>query len=428
MTDTIASTETTPYEVIKLDNGLSLLIGADEAAIEAYKKQAQVFYVVTNLKRSYKDNAGKAVEYVQPRVCKVISTLIGDAMIEVSNDEVHIPTAAIHANFTMPKIPWSLINEVGDFFHHVYATLGTEAIVLFTYDEAALTSDNPSGGWGYLVPKQSNSSASCDYDPTSIMDEKDDLGTSVYIVGSAHSHPAMKAFASHTDEGDQMEFDGVHITYGWAPGSKTDEYHVELLFGGTRFTLTPEQTFDEYTQPSTNPKMAELAKRVEKRVWQTGGYSSYGSYYSTGGGSGKDWSGSYSHISYIDLKGKLPKDYEDKIHPMRVTLIRKVLLAPDELKECPVCDQTLYEYNLKGRWCWRCTSYFMCKDDTLDELRAVREQSSRGNADLRWEEGLAQRSVWLWEEVLSDDKNVLSDRVQCLYDKPAGELGKGQGV
>lgn len=437
--DTAPAPTPEPINVALAPNGLPLIISGGKEAVEHVKAQGhQIFYILTNLKYTSKTKDNKQVSYSVPRVAKYVSTLVGDALVEAADDELGLAEIESFGSFGMPKIPNQLVAEISEFFHHIYATLHTEAVVVLVYDEEKLDSEDPSSGWGFLVPEQENTAGSCDYTPMSVNDEKVDMGPRVKIVGSAHSHPGMSAFASHTDEGDQAQFDGVHITFGWPMGRKVDEHHIELLFQGHRFTMTPEQTFVAgEEEPSTSERIQELAKKV-KRATPTHNYSSWG------GGSGKDWSQGYGGAwgnSSANLKGKLPKGYEH-LHPDKVTLIRKVLLTEDEIKDCPVCITPLYSYDKKGGYCWRCHSYFMLANEELPDLITKREGTTKGAKDLMFEPDSdgkvqARKSVWLWAEHIErdGDTDVFRDTLTPLYLTPADkaahearESGKAQGV
>jgi hypothetical protein len=166
------------------------------------------------------------------------------------------------AHYTMPAIPHVIVEKLDEFFRLIHAKHGSESIVLLTYDT---TKEGPEG-WGILVPEQTNTSTHCKYDPDSIVDLKEDH---VMIVGSVHSHPEMPAYASGTDHDDQADFDGLHITYGWqkSVANGATQYHLELQMGGTSYTLTAKDVFEDFIlQKEPDPEVVAWSDKVKKAL------------------------------------------------------------------------------------------------------------------------------------------------------------------
>ena len=425
MTDTVpakpdaATEEEVEYQIVYLESGAPLIIGGGMDAIDDMKEQGyQAFYALVDLEFKTKGQNNVEQKFTLPRLVKVVNHIVGSAVVEV--DSVDLGGASpvnTMARFGLPKIPFEIINEIDEFFRHIYATQHSEAIVVFVYDRDKLNSDDPSSGWSYVVPTQVNSAGSCHYEPESLVDEMVDMGTNWVQVGSAHSHPAMSAFASHTDEGDQSEFDGVHITYGWKAGSKATEYHIELVMAGGRFNMTEAQAFTETAKPSGNEKILELAKKVSKVTH-------------TPKAGGQDWSGGYNGgTAWNQAEPKLPEGYEH-LHPDKVTLIRKVLVAPDELKECPVCDYKLVASDLKSGYCFKCHAFFLAASDTVEGLIKRHRNTVLNSKKLSLDfiDGEPYKDVWLWEEQISEDKSKITDTVTRLHEgKGGGGSPKGEG-
>src|SRR5690606_38728771 len=116
-------------------------------------------------------------------------------------------------------------------------------------------------GWGVVVPEQSNTAASCNYDPQSVVDDLPDDG-SVAIVGSAHSHPGMSAYCSGVDKADQMYFDGLHITFGWRVNSPQTEFHIEMQMSGSAFPFSVNQVFSDVPTAAADAQVKKWATNV----------------------------------------------------------------------------------------------------------------------------------------------------------------------
>lgn len=197
------------------------------------------------------------------KIFKVVNNFVGRAVSEVDEDfGADLVVLKEEAHYTMPAIPHVIVDKLDEFFRLVHAKHGTESIVLLTYD----TTKEGSQGWGILVPEQTNTSAHCKYDPDSIVDLKEDH---IMIVGSVHSHPEMPAYASGTDHSDQADFDGLHITYGWqkSVSNGATQYHLELQMGGTAYTLTPKDVFEDFIpNKEPDPEVVAWSDKVKKAL------------------------------------------------------------------------------------------------------------------------------------------------------------------
>ena len=233
----------------------------------------QIYYLIghkgtttTSTNTGYK--AGVAAGTTQSvtyksKMFKVVNNFVGRAVSEVEED--FGPELAVfkeEAHYTMPAIPHVIVEKLDEFFRLIHAKHGSESIVLLTYDT---TKEGPEG-WGILVPEQTNTSTHCKYDPDSIVDLKEDH---VMIVGSVHSHPEMPAYASGTDHDDQADFDGLHITYGWqkSVANGATQYHLELQMGGTSYTLTAKDVFEDFIlQKEPDPEVVAWSDKVKKAL------------------------------------------------------------------------------------------------------------------------------------------------------------------
>lgn len=309
----------------------------------------------------------------KPKVYKLMRNLIATAVVEAKDVDLGLPEIKEKAWFTLPAIPETLIEKLDTFFRAIDKLHGTEAIVLLTYKPEMKGTENEKDGWSILVPKQKNTSAHCKYDHSSVADDKED---DEMIVGTVHSHPGMSAFASHTDHGDQADFDGIHITFGWSKNSSHTEYHIELQVSGTHFTLKPEQAFEAVAESPDFPELEEWMEKVEKatasstssaastsKPWQgnTGG-GMYGGFGGLGGGGGGGASGYQRELT-------LPEGVPD---PNKATVLVEV--KPGE-NRCPICDYFLREENKNRRRCDGCYAFLLMPGEKPEALKKVREDA-----------------------------------------------------
>lgn len=127
------------------------------------------------------------------------------------------------------KIPYELIRQVLAFFYAVYLKHKSEAAVLLCYENEE---------WSVTVPEQRVSAGSVKYS----------LNGNKRVVGSIHSHPGFGAFASGTDQNDELNHDGLHLIF-----SRFDEIKPELacyaVVNGVRFELEPEYLIEGIPDP-----------------------------------------------------------------------------------------------------------------------------------------------------------------------------------
>lgn len=127
----------------------------------------------------------------------------------------------------LKKIPFVTMLFIREYFAAVYAKHKSEAIVLFHWD-------NEKEDYVIIVPPSSNASGAHVTYEANVMSYCEDCrignpdiepescpfcdGTdmkSAAIVGTAHSHGSMSAFHSGTDDENELNHTGFHITFGY---------------------------------------------------------------------------------------------------------------------------------------------------------------------------------------------------------------------
>lgn len=387
---------------------------------EVHNIVPQIFYVLAMHKKIIKTqnattNSTSSTIERKPRLLKVVTNLIGNSVTVVEDNSVDLEDLEEKAFFSLPQIPYELVNDIDDFFRKVFIDKRTEAIVIFTYDVAYLESKEPSDGWGILVPDQKNTAHSCDYDPQSIIDDLPD-DADVRLVGTAHSHPNMDAYCSGVDKRDQSEFDGIHITYGWKPGSTTTDYYIELQMGGTAFVMQPDQVFKDKPKAIENPKIEPWLTKVSTKSSTTSHKANTPKVtYPGGSQSGSTTGYDYGHNSWFQksIDERFPGLPKGCPLPTEVTLVAAPLLTKKELKECPACEVILSDKEIDCAKCLRCRIYFMWVDMEGDGVKGIIEQRKKSgltSTELDLDTALKpSKPIWIWEETVGINNKIEED-------------------
>lgn len=111
--------------------------------------------------------------------------------------------AAPRLEFKPRPMPAETFYRVAKFFRQVRDKMRTEVAVLFHYGDEV--------GWDVTVPSQEVTAGHVSYQMTAA-DSRRVRGARV--IGTSHSHVDMGAWHSGVDEGDEAEFDGLHVTIG----------------------------------------------------------------------------------------------------------------------------------------------------------------------------------------------------------------------
>lgn len=145
------------------------------------------------------------------------------------------------------KIPYSLIRKVGAFFSEIHRMHKSEAVGYLYYA--------PSKGWLFWPPPQTATTAHCKYGEPAVME-------GYRVAGTIHSHGSMSAFHSGTDEKDEANFDGIHITIG-----KVDEIRHDLALsvvcGGVRYKCSEDALISGFGDVSVPEDWIDAVKRPE---------------------------------------------------------------------------------------------------------------------------------------------------------------------
>jgi hypothetical protein len=142
----------------------------------------------------------------------------------------HLQAVEPEVTLKVPPLSGDLFQQAFLFFRKVFQIYRSEAILLLYYG----------GEKGYLLycPGQKVSYASLRYEEAVRIE-------GYVLAGSIHSHGGMPAFHSPTDQGDEANFDGIHVTVGnIALHSNRFSLSCQLAVNANRFDLEPERVMD----------------------------------------------------------------------------------------------------------------------------------------------------------------------------------------
>lgn len=140
-----------------------------------------------------------------------------------------LPSIETMAKMHINKIPAQWFAKTVEFFRAVYDEHKSEAIVLPFYNEKT-------GQYRIIAPTQEVSGAAADY-------KRDNVIEGMTGIGTIHSHANFSAFHSGTDDSDEKNFDGLHITVGNV-SDKEFSLSASIVANGHRVIVDPEEYVD----------------------------------------------------------------------------------------------------------------------------------------------------------------------------------------
>jgi PRTRC genetic system protein A len=146
----------------------------------------------------------------------------------------HSEGCAVHC----PPLPAYLTRTMLGFFRWAYTFHGGEAALVILYDPAERH-------YRWHCPRQSvelwqswsgrwHVSHDIEYDLPTV------LPAGYVLLGDAHSHAHMAAYASAVDKDDEAYMDGLHLVVGCVD-EKRPEFHLDFVMDGKRFPLEPSE-------------------------------------------------------------------------------------------------------------------------------------------------------------------------------------------
>ena len=214
----------------------------------------------------------------------------------------------------LPKLPYDLYKQIYSFFKSVYTEHKSEVAVLLWYNFERKD-------WFIEVPKQKVSGASVNYDRD--LEENKKLESKGYIcVGSIHSHCEMGAFHSGTDDGDEYNFDGFHMTIGKVMSGP--EHACRFIVKDVEYKMKFEECVEVPLEDEAFPK--EWSEKVSKYSYAGKNASLYGFY-------GANWTKKSDNHWFKNYDDEEEKEDEKEDY--------------DDMDYCPVCYNK-YKENKQG--------------------------------------------------------------------------------
>lgn len=163
-----------------------------------------------------------------------------DAVVRIPQISVLDPQET-SAEILLPKIPADSMWKAIAFFQEVYRLYGSEAAILLHFSE--------NKGWTFSVPHQRASAWHVSYNAYERLE-------GYQCVGTMHSHGSLAAYHSSTDQHDEAEFDGIHITVGRLSSiSSLFSLDTEVVVNGNRFRKNPMDIIDGLKEEFGSYKM-----------------------------------------------------------------------------------------------------------------------------------------------------------------------------
>lgn len=153
--------------------------------------------------------------------------------------------------FKTVKLPREILMQCNGFMKAVYDKHKSESVVLLYHNFSQKN-------WIFCVPEQTVSGGAAHYklnEKTQYVFGKgvmNALPEGYTMIGSIHSHASMSAFASGTDNNDECNFDGFHITVGNMDREFT--YHARLIMSGMKKDVNLSQVVEGMADTATFPE------------------------------------------------------------------------------------------------------------------------------------------------------------------------------
>lgn len=363
-----------PVQVMDLD-GLPVFLPTSNQYDEIEALGHNHYYVLAGSSDKVAGPNNSTVTHESVKLWRVTKSHLGRAITEATANSAGLKFGT-GQSFTLelPPIPYELLMKMDAFFRAVYAKHKTEAILMLVYNMDYLHSETPSQGWGAIAPEQKNTGGFCDYEPDTIIETLED---NVVLVGSAHSHPEMSAFASDVDHKDQAGWDGIHITYGWRSSVNrgATEHYSEVQYAGKKWALglnelvemAPKPTFAE---AELDPWLKNVTKNTAIGTTHHTSHSSPKSgtptpSYSPGASGGNGFAQNILHRAPIKLPATAPDPKKNVI----VGLVKS-----GDNPSCPFCHSPLDSREIQHGRCFACFNFVVTGQDVIPEINKLREE------------------------------------------------------
>lgn len=130
-----------------------------------------------------------------------------------------------------PKIPYDLWTYIVLFHRYSVEKLDSETLNFLFFD-----ANNTEEPWQCWVPPQTSRGMTVESDPENPLYSKERKNYHNLQFGTVHNHVDMSAFQSSTDETDELDKEGIHITIGNCL-SDTIDIHVRAIIEKQQYDI-----------------------------------------------------------------------------------------------------------------------------------------------------------------------------------------------
>lgn len=234
------------------------------------------------------------------------------------------------------------------------------------------------------------------------------------LIGSIHSHGSMGAFHSSTDDGDEFDFDGLHITVGTIDTNPT--YSCRFISCGHDFKISDIKDIVEMPELSGEfPE--EWSKQVSKKQFKTT-YPRMITHYNRDFG----YAGNFnSHKHAFDNDDRIPLS-KNKKKKLKKRLSRQGIdeKMQDVLIENGMEDGRIVQYDNDGFHYWDAslkTIVFQSYDATVDRHAENYGETMNGFEREELDAHRYQHELDMRAEMVEQQKNLETtmDRLQNTW-------------
>lgn len=188
--------------------------------------------------------------------------------------EQDMQTGAVRVKRMLPEIPSAVYKQIKYFFKTVWKAENTEASCMVfhgkihaevpaEYEEDAKYFLHRIGQWYIYIPKQQNSYGLTNFQEDTFHEWLRQHST---LVAECHSHHAMSAFWSDTDNSHQHEFIYYIVCGGFNNKTEDEEIKVKYVVNGKRVGVPPTDLIADYrTERAMN--LHPMKPPKNQRAW-----------------------------------------------------------------------------------------------------------------------------------------------------------------
>ncbi len=198
--------------------------------------------------------------------------------VKIETGPKHLASQKEFMRMSYPSIPRALLERAVGFFQLVADKQNSEAAVILVYRPETKKVE-------LIVPDQKaiNSAAYQGQPhgyPMDVKYEIPPLPKGTLLIGDIHSHVDGSAYASMTDETDELHRPGVHIVVGHI-NDEPPSFHCEVVVDGTRFEAKLDEVTEGYEKRRKGEVPKDWVEKVKLEV-KTYGITCGGDYYGYG--------------------------------------------------------------------------------------------------------------------------------------------------